>query len=222
MKRVTPECWFCGRTAHHRGHDRAIGFHKNVDTGLTRWVVVIRTRWQSDVVLVPRCARCHTGHMIEQLALVLAIAAVIAYAASGQLDHLLVITSGEKSGAAIWAAVALLPAAAWIAIRQAWLPFGRLAPRRLRYARQHPDVVRHREEGWRFRPGPFPYWGFPEGTVPLPPSHRIGGVVLTVLAAASFVATIVIYFRGSSELAGGFLAATAGLGFLATKVNPEA
>ncbi|MFJ5986999.1 hypothetical protein [Lentzea sp. NPDC092896] len=121
--------------------------------------------------------------------------------------------------------MALLPAAGWIAIRQAWLPFGRLAPRRLRYARQHPDVVRHREDGWRFRPGPFPYRGFPEGTVPLPPSQRIrriGGVVLTVLAVACFVATVVIYFRGSNELAGGFLAATAGLGFLATKVNPEA
>ena len=221
-----PECWFCGRTAEHRWHDRAIGFHKNVDTGLTRWVVVIRTTWQRDIVLVPRCARCHTGHTIEQLAMGLAIVAVIAYAASGQLDILLGITeTGSKGVAVTWAVVACLPAVAWIAIRQAWLPIEKLAPRRLRYARQHPAVVQRREDGWWFRPGPFPHWGFPAGTVPSPPptrNRRLIGTVLGLLGIACFITTIVLYFQGVKELAGGFLMAAAGLSGLSYKIYPEA
>ncbi|MFD9700169.1 hypothetical protein [Lentzea sp. NPDC059081] len=220
------ECWFCGRTAGHRWHDRAVGLHKGVDTSLTPWIVLIRTTWQREVVLVPRCARCHRGHLVEQLAMVLALAAPIAYAASGGLDVLLGINPGSKAVAAVWAGAALVPALGWVAIRQAWLPLDLLAPRRLRYARRHPAVVRLREEDdWRFRPGPFPYWGFPEGTVPPPPStgaRRTAGRVLALLGFTCFVATVVVYFRGNSELAGGLIVATAGLFYLASKADPKA
>ena len=155
----------------------------------------------------------------------LAVVAVIAYAASGQLDILLGITAAGSTGvAAVWAVVACLPAVAWIAIRQAWLPLEKLAPRRLRYTRRHPDVVRRREEGWRLRPGPFPCWGFPAGSVPSPPStryRRIIGTVLAVLGIGCFITTIVLYVQGVKELAGGFLLAAAGLFFLSSKFRPE-
>nr|WP_198151648.1 hypothetical protein [Kibdelosporangium sp. MJ126-NF4] len=101
----------------------------------------------------------------------------------------------------------------------------KLAPRCLRYVRQHPAVVRRREDGWRWRPGPFPYWGFPAGTVASPPStrnRRLIGTVLAVLGISCFITTIVLYFQGVEELAGGFLLAAAGLFFLSTKVDPEA
>ncbi|MGP3940025.1 hypothetical protein [Streptomyces sp. 6N106] len=40
----------------------------------------------------------------------------------------------------IWAVAACLPTLVWIATRQAWLPWDRLAPRHLRHARRHPAV----------------------------------------------------------------------------------
>lgn len=80
--------------------------------------MVIRTRWQSAVVLVPRCARCHTGHLIEQFPLVLAVAAVIAYAAVGQLDNLLGITSGDKGVAVSWPAGFWRPRPGWDSSRR--------------------------------------------------------------------------------------------------------
>ncbi len=155
----------------------------------------------------------------------LSVAAVIAYAASGHLDKLLGIlpsTPGGKVLAAIWAVVACLPTLVWIAVRQAWLPWERLAPRCLRYARHHPEVLQLREEGWRFRPGPFPYWQNPKDAYAHPPSNRhrrLAGAITALLGFASFVMTIVLYLRGGSELAGGFLLAAGGLFFLSSKID---
>src|SRR5882757_10980018 len=101
---VARECWFCGSEATDPWHDRVIGFHKDLDHALTPWIVVIRSTWRSEIVLVPRCARCHGGHRIERASMALSIAAVIAYAASGQLDTLLGILP-STSGAMVLAAI---------------------------------------------------------------------------------------------------------------------
>lgn len=114
------ECWFCGEETPRSWHDHVLGLHKDADTTMTPFVIVLRSTWQMETVSVPRCARCHTGHQLERTAAVLSLAALIAYAASGQLDRLLGILSpstGERVVAAIWAAVACLPGLVWFAIR---------------------------------------------------------------------------------------------------------
>ncbi|MFJ6084073.1 hypothetical protein ACIQI8_21980 [Streptomyces sp. NPDC092369] len=194
---------------------------------MTAWIVILRTTWRREVVYVPRCARCHTGHQLEQTAAVLSAASLIAYAASGQLDHLLGIVpnaGADRAVAAIWAAVACLPLLTWLAIRHARLPWRRLAPHRLGYARHHPDFVRLLDEGWKPRPGPLPYWGNPPNPhhPPRPGKiRRIIGRTLDAVAAASAVAIFIAYFKGYEELAGGFIATTAALSYLSTKIKPE-
>ncbi|WP_246884721.1 hypothetical protein [Streptomyces sp. GESEQ-4] len=194
---------------------------------MTPWIVVLRTTWRVEIVSVPRCARCHTGHQIEQTTAVLSIAALIAYAASGQLDRLLGILSasaGERTVAAIWAAVACLPGLGWIAIRQGRLPWRRLAPRRLGYARHHPEYLQLREEGWKPRSGPLHYWhGPPNPHHPPPPSRprRLIAGFLELVGAACVIAIPVTYFQGYEELAGGFIVATGGLFFVSSKIRPE-
>ncbi|MGW3285518.1 hypothetical protein ACWDR3_12845 [Streptomyces sp. NPDC001002] len=220
-------CWFCENAAPPSWHDRVMGLHRGADTNMTAWIVVLRTTWRREVVHVPRCARCHTGHQMEQTAAVLAVASLIAYAASGQLDHLLGIvpnTGADRTAAAIWATVAVLPTLTWLAIRHARLPWQRLAPHRLGYARHHPDFVQLLDEGWNPRPGPFPYWGNPPNPHHPPPPgklRRIIGRAIDVLTAASAIAIFVAYFKGYEELAGGFIATTAGLGYLSSKIKPD-
>ncbi|MFC8202264.1 hypothetical protein ACFUTV_43840 [Streptomyces sp. NPDC057298] len=193
---------------------------------MTPWIVVLRTTWRRAVVHVPRCARCHTGHQIEQTAAVLTIAAWIAYAASGRLDQLLGIvpaSAGERTGAAVWAAVACLPGFTWIAIRHGWLPWRRLAPRRLGYARHHPEFIRLLDEDWKPRPGPFPYWGNPQNPHHPPPSRfrRLIGRVVDMVGTACVIGIPISYLQGYEELAGGFIAAAAGLFFLSSKIKPD-
>jgi hypothetical protein len=194
---------------------------------MTPWIIVLRTTWRREVVQVPRCARCHVGHQIEQIAAVLSLASLIAYAACGQLDYLLGIlpaSSAERMVAAVWAAVACLPTLTWLAIRHGRLPWQRLAPHRLGYARHHPEFVRLLDEGWNPRPGPFPYWGNPPNPhYPPPPGklRRVIGRVIDLVAAACGIAILIAYFQGYEELAGGLIAATAGLAFLSSKIKPE-
>lgn len=193
---------------------------------MTAWVVVLRTTWRQEVVQVPRCARCHTGHQIEQTAAVLSVAALIAYAASGQLDHLLGVlptSAAEQVVAAIWAVVACLPGLAWLAIRRGGLPWRRLAPRRLGHARHHPEFLRLLDEGWKPRPGPFPHWGNPPNPHhPAPPStsRRLIGRVIDLVGAACAIAVPIAYFQGHEELAGVLIAATAGVFYVSSKVKP--
>lgn len=221
------ECWFCGNATPESWHDRVLGLHKDPDTTMTPWVVVLRTGWRREVVHVPRCARCHTGHQIELTAAALSIAALITYAASGQLDRLLGIlpaSAAERTVAGIWAAVACLPGFAWLAIRHGGLPWRRLAPHRLGYARHHPEFVRLLDEGWKPRPGPFPYWGNPPNPhhPPQPGKvRRLIGRVIGLLGAACAIAIPVAYFQGYEELAGGLIAAAAGMFGLYSKINPE-
>ncbi|MGW2017688.1 hypothetical protein [Streptomyces sp. NPDC001927] len=221
------ECWFCGNATPASWHDRVLGLHQSADTTMTAWIVVLRTTWRQEVVHVPRCARCHYGHQIEQTAAVLSIAALIAYSASGQLDRLLGIlpTSGpERAVAAIWAAVACLPGLTWIAIRHGWLPWRRLAPHRLGYARHHPEFIRLLDEDWKPRPGPFPYWGNPRNPHrPPPPSRfrRLTGRVFDLAGAACVIGIPIAYVQGYEELAGGLIAAAAGLFWLSSKIKPD-
>ncbi|MFE6640050.1 hypothetical protein ACFVFT_27005 [Streptomyces tendae] len=210
-ERVVRECWFCGEAAPPSWHDHVLGLHKDADTTMTPFIVVLRSTWRMETVSVPRCARCHTGHQLERTAAVLSVAALIAYAASGQLDRLLGILSpstGERVVAAIWAAVACLPGLVWIAIRLGRLPWQRLAPRRRGYARHHPEYLELRADGWKPRAGPLHYWRSP------PNPHEL-------LGAACGLAVPVAYFTGYEELAGVLIAATAGLLFVASKVKPE-
>ncbi|GAA0655595.1 hypothetical protein GCM10009535_38080 [Streptomyces thermocarboxydovorans] len=194
---------------------------------MTPLIIVLRSTWQQTTATVPRCARCHTGHQIEQTAAVLGLAALIAYAASGQLDRLLGIlsaTAPQRTVAAIWAVVACLPLLVWIAIRQGRLPWSQLAPRRMGYARHHPEFLRLREEGWKPRSGPFPHWKNPPSPHPQPEVSRfrqLTGRVLNLAGAACAVAVPVSYFQGYEELAGGFILATLALLTLASKVRFE-
>ncbi|MFD5200214.1 hypothetical protein ACFWM7_08645 [Streptomyces sp. NPDC058375] len=194
---------------------------------MTPWIVVLRTTWRQEVVHVPRCARCHTGHQIEQTAAGVSLAVLIAYAASGQLDHLLGIlptSTGERIVAGVWAAVACLPGLGWIAMRQGWLPWQRLAPRRLSYARHHPEFLRHRDEGWKPRPGPFPYWANPPSPHRPPPLGRFRrwvGRAIDLVGAACVIAIPITYFQGYEELAGVLIVATAGVFFLSSKIKLE-
>jgi hypothetical protein len=167
--------------------------------------------------------------MIEQGMMALSIAALIAYAASGQLDKLLGILPSTPAGkvhSVIWAVVACLPTPVWIATRQAWLSWQRLAPRRLRHARHHPAVQQLREEGWRYRPGPFPYWQNDKGpdlvhlSGPSARPRRVVGCLTALLGLASLVVTTVLYLR-DSELAALFLVIALGLFFLSSKIDPE-
>ncbi|MFJ2346819.1 hypothetical protein [Streptomyces antimycoticus] len=225
---MTRQCWFCGSEATAMRHDRVVGLHRDVQSNPT-WYLGIRTKWQSDSVRVPRCERCHHGHIIEQSMMALSVAAPIAYAAGGQLDTLLGIlpsASGGRVNASIWAVVACLPTLMWLATRQAWLPWNRLAPRRLRHARRHPAVQQLRGDGWHYRPGPFPYWRNAKDPVPerlSGPSarpRRILGRITGLLGLASCVVTVVLYFR-DSELAALFLVLALGLFFLSSKIDPE-
>jgi len=221
------ECWFCGNATPASWHDRVLGLYKDADTTMTPWIFVLRTTWRREVVHVPRCARCHTGHQIELTAAALSIAALIAYAASGQLDRLLGIfpaSAGERTVSGILAAVACLPGLTWLAVRHGGLPWQRLAPHRLGYARHHPECVRLLDEGWKPRPGPFPYWGNPPN-LHHPPQpgklRRLIGRVTGLVGAACAIAIPVAYFQGYEELAGGFIAAAAGLFALSSKFKPE-
>ncbi|MFI9819434.1 hypothetical protein ACIHFC_02995 [Streptomyces sp. NPDC052013] len=220
-------CWFCGDDTPPSRHDRVLGLHKDDNTTMTPLIVVLRTTWHQTAVEVPRCARCHTGHQIEQTAAGLSLAALIGYAASGQLDRLLGILSAtgeQRTFAAIWAAVACLPGLLWIAVRQGLLPWPRLAPRRLGYARHHPEYLRLREEGWKARSGPFPHWRNPSSPHSQPELgrfRRLTGRVLDLAGAACFIAIPISYFRGYEELAGLLVLATAGLFTLASKVKIE-
>ncbi|MEU1666268.1 hypothetical protein ABZ547_22165 [Streptomyces sparsogenes] len=204
-----------------------MGLHRGAETTMTPWIVVLRTTWRREVVHVPRCARCHTGHQIEQTAAVLSLAALVAYAASGQLDHLVGIvpaSTAQRTVAGIWAVVACLPALAWLAIRHGGLPWRRLAPHRLGYARHHPEFVRLLDEGWKPRPGPFPYWGNPPNPHPPPPPgklRRLIGGVIDLVGTVCAIAIPVTYFQGYEELAGVLIAVTAGLFFLSSKIKPE-
>ncbi|MBA0050198.1 hypothetical protein E0L36_04575 [Streptomyces sp. AJS327] len=221
------ECWFCGGEVTDPWYNRLIGFHRGAETGMTRWVVVLRTTWQAEVVEVPRCTRCYGGHVAERVALTASGVALVAYAAFGQLDRLLGIlptTSAGRAWAVVWAVAACLPALCWLALRQGWLPGRRLAPRGLHYARHHPEVIRLREDGWRFRPGPFPYWMLPAGGHAPAPSTRFRrwvGAGSGLLGVGCFVTTIVLYFQDHEEVAGGFLAAAGVLLFLSSRVDPE-
>lgn len=220
------ECWFCGEAAPASWHDRVLGLHRDADTTMTPWIVVLRTTWRREAVQVPRCSRCHTGHQIELTAMGLALAALIAYAASGQLDRLLGIlpaSAGERTVAGVWAAVACLPGLTWLAIRHGRLPWQRLAPHRLGYARHHPEFVRLVDEGWKPRPGPFPHWGNPSNPYPPQPGRiqRLIGRVIGLAAAACVIAIPIAYFQGYEELAGVLIAAAAGLGALSSRIKPE-
>ncbi|MET8488176.1 hypothetical protein ABZV76_30270 [Streptomyces tendae] len=224
---VVRECWFCGEETPPSWHDHVLGLHRDADTTMTPFIVVLRTTWRMEIVSVPRCARCHTGHQIERTAAVLSAAALIAYAASGQLDRLLGILSssaGERVVAAVWAVVACLPGLAWIAIRLGRLPWQRLAPRRLGYARHHPEYLELRADGWKPRADPVRYWRSPPNPHHPPPANRprrlIGGS-FELLGAACGLAVPVAYFTGYEELAGVLIAATAGLLFVASKIKPE-
>ncbi|MFE1952102.1 hypothetical protein ACFW9D_16755 [Streptomyces sp. NPDC059524] len=204
-----------------------MGLHQGADTTMTRWIVVLRTTWRRKVVHVPRCARCHTGHQIELTTAVLSLAALIAYAASGQLDRFIGVlpaSAGARTAAGIWAFVACLPGLTWLAIRQGRLPSRRLAPRRLSHARHHPEFVRLLEEGWKPRPGPFPYWGNPPN-LQHPPQpgrfRRFAGRAMALAGTGCAIAVAVAYFQGYEELAGGLIAATAGLFALSSKLKPE-
>ncbi|MFD6190457.1 MULTISPECIES: hypothetical protein [unclassified Streptomyces] len=226
-ERVVRECWFCGEETPPSWHDHVLGLHKDTDTTMTPFIIVLRSTWRMEIVSVPRCARCHTGHQLERTAAVLSVAALIAYAASGQLDRLLGILSpstGERVVAAIWAAVACLPGLVWIAIRLGRLPWQRLAPRRMGYARHHPEYLELRADGWKPRAGPLHYWRSPPNPHHPPPANRprrlIGGS-FELLGAACGLAVPVAYFQGYEELAGVLIAATAGLLFVASKVKPE-
>ncbi|MFC9477407.1 hypothetical protein [Streptomyces griseus] len=204
-----------------------MGLHRGADTAMTPWIIVLRTTWRQEVVHVPRCARCHTGHQIELSVAALSIAGLIAYAASGQLDRLLGIlaaSGAERTVAAVWAVVACLPGIVWLAVRHGWLPWRGLAPRRLGYARHHPEFLLLREEGWKPRPGPFPYWGSPPNPHHAPAPGRIRrfvGRVVDLVGAACAIGIPVAYFQGHEELAGGFIAATAGVFYLSSKIKPE-
>jgi hypothetical protein len=104
------------------------------------------------------------------------------------------------------------------------LPSRRLAPRRMSYARHHPEFLRLREEGWNPRPGPFPHWANPPNPYRLPsPSRprRYLGRVIDLIAAACAIAIPVAYFKGYEELAGGFIMVTAGLAYVSSKVKPQ-
>ncbi|MFF4052755.1 hypothetical protein ACFYZ5_39515 [Streptomyces chartreusis] len=194
---------------------------------MTPWIVVLRTTWRREVVQVPRCARCHTGHRIERTAGVLSVAALITYAAGGQLDRLLGIlpaSAGERTVAGIWAAVACLPILIWLAIRHGGLPWRHLAPHRLGYARHHPEFVRLLADGWKPRPGPFPYWANPPNPHYLPQPGRLRRLVGRVIVLAGTVCAIAVpisYFQGYEELAGGLIAAAAGLFAVSSKIAPE-
>ncbi|MET7320749.1 hypothetical protein [Streptomyces sp. NPDC005549] len=194
---------------------------------MTPWIVVLRSTWRQKTVSVPRCARCHTGHQMEQAAAWFTVAALIAYAAGGQLDRLLGIlpaSAGERTVAAVWAVVACLPGCAWIAIRRGRLPWRRLAPRRLGHARHHPAYLELRAEGWKPRAGPLHYWqGPPNPHHPPPPNRprRLIGGFFELLGAGCGVAVPLAYFQGYEELAGVFIAAAAGLLFAASKIKPE-
>ncbi|MBL1111259.1 hypothetical protein JK364_02355 [Streptomyces sp. 110] len=222
------QCWFCAGETTATRHDRIVGLHRDVESGPT-WYLGVRTTWQSISVRVPRCERCHVGHTIAQSMLAASIAAPIAYAASGELDTLLGIlpsTSADKVRSVIWAVVACLPALVWIAARQAWLPWRRLAPRPLSHARGHPAVRRLREDGWRYRPGPFPHWRNAKDpdldhlSGPSARPRRILGRITGLLGLASLVVTVVLYLR-DSELAALFLVIAFGLFFLSSKIDPE-
>ncbi|MFJ5265009.1 hypothetical protein ACIQAC_31555 [Streptomyces sp. NPDC088387] len=221
------DCWFCGDPTPASWHDRVMGLHQGAETNFTRWIIVLRTTWRRQVVLVPRCARCHTGHQIELTAVVLALAAVIAYSASGQLDRLLGIlpaSTGERTLSVVWAVVACLPTLAWIAIRSGRLPWRRLAPHRLGYGRHHPEFVRYLDEDWKPRPGPFPLWGSPPNPHSPPPPgrfRRVLGRTVDLIALACGIGVPVTYFQGYDELAGGLIAVTAALAYLSSKIKPE-
>lgn len=222
------QCWFCAGETTAARHDRVVGLHRDVESSPT-WYLGIRTKWQSISVRVPRCERCHGGHTIARSILAVSIAAPIAYAASGELDTLLGILPSTPSGkvhSVIWAVVACLPALVWITTRQAWLPWRRLAPRPLRHARDHPAVQRLREDGWRYRPGPFPHWQNAKDpdldrlSGPSARPRRILGRITGLLGLASIVVTVVLYLR-DSELAALFLVIAFGLFFLSSKIDPE-
>ncbi|MEU5957887.1 hypothetical protein [Streptomyces sp. NPDC047525] len=221
------ECWFCGNAAQASWHDRILGLHQGADTTMTPWIVVLRTRWRQEVVHVPRCARCHTGHQIEQTAAVLSTAALIAYAASGGLDQLLGIlptSAAERTVAAIWAVVACLPGLTWIAIRHGWLPWRHLAPHRLGHARHHPEFIQLLDDGWKPRPGPFPCWGNPQNPHHPPPpsrSRRLIGHVIALVGTTCVIGIPISYFQGYEELAGGLIVAAAGLFSLSSKIKPD-
>ncbi|MEU3183916.1 hypothetical protein ABZ707_06850 [Streptomyces sp. NPDC006923] len=225
---MTRECWFCERDATSPPHSRVVGLHKDVEHSPT-WYLGIRSTWRSTNVRVPRCVRCRDGHRIEQAMMALSVVSLIAYAAGGQLDKLLGIlpsTPAGKAQSVIWAGLACLPALVWIAVRQAWLPWQRLAPRRLRHARRHPEVQRLRADGWRYRPGPFPHWGNAKDPELMalsgPPARprRIAGCLTGLLALVAFVVAVVLYVRDSEELAGLALLIAFGLLFLSDKINP--
>lgn len=219
------ECWFCGDATPVAWHDRVLGLHRGADTTMTPWIVVLRTTWHQEVVQVPRCPRCHTGHQIEQTTAGLSVAALIAYAASGRLDQLLGIlpaSTGDRVVAAIWAAVACLPGLVWIVMRRGRLPWRRLAPRRLGHARHHPEFLRLQDEGWKPRPGPFPHWRNPPSPHPSPPLGRFrrwAGRVIDLVGATCVIAIPIAYFQGYEELAGGLIMATAGVFFLSSKIR---
>ncbi|GAA1084825.1 MULTISPECIES: hypothetical protein [Streptomyces violaceusniger group] len=227
---MTPprRCWFCAGETTATRHDRVVGLHRDVESGLT-WYLGVRTKWRSISVRVPRCERCHGGHTIAHSMLAVSIAAPIAYAASGELDTLLGILPSTPSGkvhSVIWAVVACLPALVWIATRQAWLPWRRLAPRPPRHARGHPAVQSLREDGWHYRPGPFPHWRNAKDpdldhlSGPSARPRRILGCTTGLLGLVSLVVTVVLYLR-DSELAALFLVIAFGLFFLSSKIDPE-
>lgn len=217
-------CWFCEVDTPASKHDRVLGLQRDEEVGLTPLVVVLRHTWKQTAVTVPRCARCHTGHQIERTAGILALAAPIAYAASGQLDRLVGLqdaTGPQRTVAVIWAVVACLPLLVWIAIRQGRLPWSRLAPRRMGHARHHPEYVQLREEGWKPSSGPFPH---PLGPLPQPKLsrfRRLTGGVPYLVGAACGVTVPIAYFQGYEEVAGACIIATGALITLASKIRFE-
>jgi hypothetical protein len=219
-------CWFCGDEVTTGQHDRVVGMHRDVESSAPR-IVIIHTTWRTTSVRVPRCARCRRGHRIEQSLMVLAAASVIGYSASGQLDRLLGInpvTPAGKVYPAIWAVVACLPLLAWIATRQAWLPWNFVAPHRLRYAHLHPRVRQLRAGGWQYRSGPFPAglkdWDLIQPATTSSRLRRIAATVLVLLGFAGLVAALVMHLRHSGLAYVPLLAGIALL-FLASRIEPE-
>ncbi|MFI5914810.1 hypothetical protein [Dactylosporangium sp. NPDC051541] len=218
------ECWFCGDATASPQHERVVGLHIDIDTTMT-WTLRIRTRWYTGSVRVPRCARCRRGHRLEQALPLLAVAAFIAYVASGQFDELLGITpAGSTVGPALWAVPAALPALAWIAARRGWLRSVGFAPRGLAYGRRYPEVRQMRADGWKWRSGPFPSglrdWDLIQAASTTSRPRRIIATVAALLGLAAAVVTVVLYFQGS-ELAAVAMVAALLLFFLASRLNPE-
>ncbi|MFE7729260.1 hypothetical protein ACFU5D_26115 [Streptomyces anthocyanicus] len=44
------ECWFCGEETPRSWHDHVLGLHKDADTTMTPFVIVLRSTWQMETL----------------------------------------------------------------------------------------------------------------------------------------------------------------------------